>query len=71
MIVSQYRRNRINELQNKAYNLYKEGTLTTRQVAAMIGMSNTWVWRAVKAVEQRQKLSTVKIDKEKQKADNK
>lgn len=64
MKVSRYQMDKIIELQEKAFNLYKEGTLTTRQVGAIVGRSYTWVFNAVKACEARIELSTTKIDKE-------
>lgn len=64
MKVSKYQMDRIIELQEKAFNLYKGGTLTTRQVGAIIGRSYTWVYNAIKACEAKIELSTIKIDKE-------
>ena len=72
MRVSKYQKDKIFELQEKAFQLYREGTLTTRQVGPMIGRSYAWVSKAVKTVEERRKLPTIKeVDKAKQKIDNK
>lgn len=71
MKVSKYRMEKIIELQNKAFNLYKEGTLNTRQIGGIIGKSHSWVAKAIIEVEKRKELSTLKVDKKRQTRDNK
>lgn len=54
MKVSKYQKNKINELQDKAYDLYRQGTLTTRQVGSIVGRSCSWVSKSVREAEKRQ-----------------
>ena len=52
MKMSQYQKEKKDEQQEKAVELYKKG-LTTREVGKALGRSHTWAWNAVR------KMSTV------------
>ena len=62
MPISKYQKQKIKELKEKAYTLYKQG-LTTREVGAIVKRSHEWVANAIKEMKNkgRKSQSVVKL----------
>lgn len=56
MPIGLYQKQQLDRLKKKAFSIYKQGELTVRDIAPIVGKSYSWVWLAVKELQQKEKV---------------